>query len=100
MVGSLSMMLLIWLRQIFLWWPLHPIGYTMLSSWASHKLWLSIFLGWMIKHLLVRYGGLNTYRRARPILLGLVLGEMTSAGIWAIVGIVTGVSTSYRILLN
>ena len=100
MVGSLSMMRLIWLRQIFLWWPLHPIGYTMLSSWASHKLWSSIFLGWMIKHLLVRYGGLNTYRRARPILLGLVLGEMTSAGIWAIVGMVTGVSTSYRILLN
>ena len=57
-------------------------------------------LGWMIKHLLVRYGGLNTYRRARPILLGLVLGEMTSAGIWAIVGMVTGVSTSYRILLS
>ena len=100
MAGSLSMMLLIWLRQIFLWWPLHPIGYTMLSSWASLKLWPSIFLGWMIKHLLVKYGGLSTYRQARPVFLGLVLGEMTSAGIWAIVGMVTGVSTSYRILLS
>jgi len=100
MAGSLSMMLLIWLRKIFLWWPLHPIGYTMLSSWASLKLWPSIFLGWIIKHLLVKYGGLSTYRQARPVFLGLVLGEMTSAGIWAIVGMVTGVSTSYRILLS
>ena len=98
--GSLLMMLLIWLRQIFLWWPLHPIGYTMLSSWASLKRWPSIFLGWLIKHVLVKYGGLSTYRQARPVLLGLVVGEMTSAGIWAIVGMVTGISTSYRILLS
>ena len=37
--GSLFMGLLMWLRRIFVWWPLHPIGYTMLSSWASFKLW-------------------------------------------------------------
>ena len=98
--GSLFMMLLMWLRRVFLWWPLHPIGYTMLSAWASLKLWPSIFLGWMMKYLLVRYGGLRMYRDARPIFLGLVLGEMTCAGIWAIIGMATGISTGYRILLS
>ena len=66
----------------------------MLSSWASLKLWPSIFLDWMSEHLLVKYGGLNTYRRAKPILLSLVSGEMTSAAIWVIIGMLTGVSTS------
>jgi len=54
----------------------------------------------MVKHLLVKYGGLSTYRQARPVFLGLVLGEMTSVGIWAIIGMVTGAITSYRIFLS
>ena len=54
----------------------------------------------MVKHLLVKYGGLSTYRQARPEFLGLVLGEMTSVGIWAIIGMVTGAITSYRIFLS
>ena len=98
--GSLFMMLLMLLRRFFLWWPLHPIGYTMLSSWASFKLWFSILLGWMMKYGIVKYGGLRAYRQARPIFLGLVLGEMICAGIWAIIGMATGVSTGYRILLD
>jgi hypothetical protein len=98
--GSLFMVLLMLLRRFFLWWPLHPIGYTMLSSWASFKLWFSILLGWMMKYGIVKYGGLRIYRQARPIFLGLVLGEMICAGIWAIIGMATGVSTGYRILLD
>ena len=98
--GSLFMVMLMSLRRFFLWWPLHPIGYTMLSSWASFKLWFSILLGWMMKYGIVKYGGLRAYRQARPIFLGLVLGEMICAGIWAIIGMTTGVSTGYRILLD
>ena len=74
---------LMWMRQTFVWWPpLHPLGYTMLSSWATFKLWFSIFLGWGLKFSIVKYGGLKAYRSARPIFLGLVLGEMTCAGLW------------------
>ncbi len=89
---------LMWMRQTFVWWPLHPIGYTMLSSWATFKLWFSIFLGWGMKFAIVKYGGLKAYRKARPVFLGLVVGEMTCAGLWAIVGMVTGISSGYRIL--
>ena len=96
--GSAFTVFLMWMRQTFVWWPLHPLGYTMLSSWATFKLWFSIFLGWGLKFSIVKYGGLRAYRTARPIFLGLVLGEMTCAGLWAIIGMITGISTGYRIL--
>ena len=96
--GGLFTLWLMWMRQIFLWWPFHPIGYMMLSAWASFKLWFSIFLGWLMKITIVKYGGLKAYRSARPIFLGLVLGEMVCAGLWAIIGMVTGTSTGYRIM--
>ncbi len=96
--GSGFTLWLMWMRSVFVWWPLHPIGYTMLSAWASFKLWFSIFLGWSLKFSIVKYGGLRAYRQARPVFMGLVLGEMTCAGLWAIIGMVTGVSTGYRIL--
>ena len=96
--GSLFTLWLMWMRQVFLWWPFHPIGYMMLSAWASFKLWFSIFLGWSMKFSIVKYGGLRAYRSARPIFLGLVLGEMVCAGLWAIIGMATGISTGYRIM--
>lgn len=96
--GSGFTVWLMWMRQTFVWWPLHPLGYTMLSSWATFKLWFSIFLGWGLKFSIVKYGGLKAYRQARPVFLGLVIGEMVCAGLWAIIGMSTGISTGYRIL--
>ena len=97
--GSAFTLGLMWVRKVFVWWPIHPIGYMMLSSWASFKLWFSIFLGYFMKYSIVKYGGLRAYRQARPLFLGLILGEMTCAGIWSAIGMITGVSTGYRIFL-
>ena len=96
--GSGFTIFLMWMRRIFIWWPIHPIGYTMLSAWGAFKLWFSIFLGWSAKYVILKYGGLGVYRKARPAFLGLVLGEMTCAGIWAIIGMITGISSGYRML--
>ena len=98
--GSAFTIGLMWMRKVFVWWPIHPIGYTMLSSWASFKLWFSILLGYLLKYGIIKYGGLRAYREARPLFLGLILGEMTLAGLWSIVGMITGIQTGYRILLD
>jgi len=98
MFGSGFTVWLMWMRRMFVWWPIHPIGYTMLSAWGAFKVWFSIFLGWLMKYSIVKYGGLRAYRQARPVFMGLVLGEMVCAGLWAIVGMATGVSTGYRIM--
>ena len=96
--GSAFVLFLVWIRGVFVWWPLHPIGYTMFSSWATFQLWFSIFLGWAMKYSILKYGGLKVYRQARPVFLGLIFGEMVCAGIWMTIGMITGVHTGYRIL--
>ncbi|MDP6598060.1 MAG: hypothetical protein QGI86_19625 [Candidatus Poribacteria bacterium] len=89
-IGSLMMFGLWSMQYRFVWWPLHPIGFVTPGQFPMNNIWFSIFLGWLFKFLLVRQGGLKGYRQARPIFLGIVLGEAFVAGIWAIIGLFTG----------
>ena len=88
--GGITMLLLIIMRYRFLWWPLHPIGFVTPGQFPMNNVWFSIFLGWLFKYIVVKYRGLKGYRQARPVFLGIVLGESFIAGIWAIVGLFTG----------
>jgi len=65
-------------------WPLHPIGLLLANTWYGNRAWASMFLGWMAKGLIVRYGGARLYRAARPVFLGLIVGEVASGVFWAL----------------
>ena len=62
-------------------WPLHPIGLLAVQSWVGKTMWPSILVGWLIKQVMVRYGGARLYRSARPFFLGLIIGEVFSASV-------------------
>jgi len=66
------------MRARFLGWPFHPAGYLVAGSFGLFRLWLPIFVSWLAKVLILRYGGLRGYRRALPFFLGLVLGEFAA----------------------
>lgn len=83
------------LKSQFFWWPFHPIGYALANSYALEYFWTTIFIGWFIKFLMVRYGGVKMYRAAIPFFLGLVFGDYIIAALWSLIGSVLGVST-YR----
>jgi hypothetical protein len=90
-IGGATMWLLMFAYRNFLWWPLNPIGYMMGASWPMINFWFSLFCGWAIKLLVLRYGGAKLYRSLIPPFLGLILGEFGMAGIWLIVDLITGV---------
>ena len=75
------------MRLRFAWWPLHPIGYLMLYTYPGTHLWLSIFLGWLAKNLILRFGGPKLYTDAKPFFLGLIVGESAAAAFWLVLGI-------------
>jgi len=89
-IGALTMVALLLLHRNFLWWPLHPIGYAMGASWPMINYWFSILLGWMVKVLVLRYGGARIYRRFLPAALGLIFGEFFSGGLWVLADFCTG----------
>ena len=73
------------MRNGFLWWPLHPLGFAIGSTIRINDLWFSIFLAWLLKGLILRYGGPRLYKNSVPFFLGLILGQYTCAGVWFII---------------
>ena len=92
-VGFSLTILLNTLRMRFPWFPFHPVGYAVSSTWSMNLLWLPLLLAWAIKALMLRYGGLQLYRKALPFFMGLVLGECVVGGAWTIIGIALHIPT-------
>jgi hypothetical protein len=86
--GAAIMTLLSVLRLNFINWPLHPVGFLVAYSYPIRMMWLSILLGWIVKLLIVRFGGVELMRRARPAFLGLIIGEAGAAAFWLVVSLV------------
>jgi len=69
-------------------WPIHPIGLLVVGHYFGHTAWASIFIGWCLKTFITYCGGAKAFRTARPLFLGLILGEIFSAIIWTAVPII------------
>jgi hypothetical protein len=70
---------IVWLRSRVAWFPFHPLGYALCGTWTMMVFWFPCFVAWLLKVLILRYGGMRLYARARPFFLGMVLGEFTMA---------------------
>ena len=81
-VGGLMMGGLLFMQYRFIWWPLHPIGFLMGNSSPIAWSWTGIFVAWLVKVIVLRYGGAKLYRKMRPFFLGLILGQFTAASFW------------------
>ena len=62
------------MRYRFAWWPLAPIGMVVPPTHAVHSIF-SVFMAWGIKSIILRIGGVDLYRRLRPLFLGLLVGH-------------------------
>jgi len=74
-VGAVFTVVLMWLKMRFQWWPLHPVAFPIALSWAIDSMRPALLLVWIIKGVLLRYGGLRMHRQALPLFLGLIAGS-------------------------
>ncbi|MFC1715430.1 DUF6785 family protein [Candidatus Poribacteria bacterium] len=81
------------MRRNFFWWPLHPAGYVLTVSHTMQDFWFVFFVGWSIKLLILKGGGLTAHRKALPFFLGLILGDFVLGSIWGLIGWATGIRT-------
>ena len=90
-IGFAFTILLMAMRMRFYWWPFHPVGYAVSSSWSLNIIWLPLLIAWAVKLVLLRYGGLKLYRDSLPFFLGLILGEFIVGSLWTLIGIALGI---------
>ena len=89
-IGAAIMAALTIARRFYPWWPLHPIGYAIGPINVMDALWFNLFLAWLIKILVLKYGGVKLYRATRPFFMGLILGSFVPAGLFLIIDHFTG----------
>ena len=89
-IGGGVMASLMWMRHHLLWWPLNPLGYAISANWKTGHIFASALIAWLLKLVILKYGGPRLYRSLRPFFLGLILGEVVAAGAWLVADYITG----------
>lgn len=88
--GAVLMAGLLYFRRILFWLP-HPIGLIMLVNPIMRSYWFSIFLGWLAKFLVTKYGNKDTYKHVRKLFIGLIVGELVIVILAMILSVALGV---------
>jgi len=91
-IGALTMAFLMFMHYRFTWWLLHPLGFAVGSTTPMANLWFSIFIGWLLKTLILGLGGVTLYRKLTPLFLGAILGQFMACAFWVVVDAFTGSS--------
>ena len=91
------------LRKRFAWWPLHPICLLGLANYQTMRISFSFLVGWLIKTVVVKYGGTRSYQKLMPFMMGLIAGDLlmgvVTIAVGAIYYFVTGrAPVDYRVL--
>ena len=75
-IGTGIVGLILYIRYLFPGFPLHPIGFTIGASGIAQNIFVSIFIVWAIKSILLRIGGLDLYNKTAPLFLGMMIGYL------------------------
>ncbi len=69
-------------------WPLHPVLFLIWAAYPAKQFAFSFLLGWLLKVLVTRFGGSRVYQKLKPMMFGLIAGELVGALIPIIFGFI------------
>lgn len=75
---------LMFLRRILVWFPFHYAGYAIAITFVMNYYWFSFLVCWLIKLLVLRYGGIRLYRKMLTFFFGMIFGEYVTSTAWSI----------------
>ena len=87
-LGFFFTLILMAMRMRFLWWPFHPAGYAISINYGVDFIWFCLVISFLAKWIILKYGGLQSHRKAVPFFLGLILGEFVVGSFWSALSIV------------
>lgn len=96
-VGAVLAAVAIASRLRWSWWPIHPVLFLTWSTYPGRRLYASFLIGCIVKSMIVRFGGHETFSRLKPVFFGLIAGEILGAAIPCIIAIVYYLVTGGRL---
>jgi len=54
--------------------------FLIMGSYAGGRIWSSFLIGCAVKTLVVKFGGNRFYQALKPLFIGIIAGELGSAG--------------------
>ncbi|MBT3378639.1 MAG: hypothetical protein HN742_27020 [Lentisphaerae bacterium] len=73
-------------RLRFAHWPLHPILFLIWHTYPGKAFAASFLIGWFIKRTITKYGGARLYQDLKPLMFGLIAGDMLGGIIPIVIG--------------
>ena len=76
------------LRLRFIKWPIHPVMFLVWNTYSGNRFYQSFLLGWFIKVMVTKYGGAGIYQKVKPLMFGIIAGEMLGGVLPMIVSVI------------
>jgi len=74
------------LRLRLPWWPLHPVAFLVWDTYPIIMFGPSFLLGWMVKSAVVGTSGARGYHTVKPLMVGVIAGELLSGLGFMVIG--------------
>lgn len=84
--GFLLVLVVAGLRQRLPRWPLHPVMFLVWGTYPSACFNHSFLLGWLIRAALLRFAGHSAVRKARPFMIGVIVGDLLGGAVFMAAG--------------
>ena len=69
-------------------WPLHPLLFVVWTQPHITLFCFSFILGWIVKLIVLKYGNSQLYSRMKPLMIGIIAGEILGAMTPSLIGVI------------
>jgi hypothetical protein len=80
-------------RLRFAHWPLHPVLFLVWPGYAGYMMAWSFLGGCFLKTMVTRYGGVQAYQKLKPLMFGLIAGDVLAGLLVIIMGLIYNLYT-------
>ncbi|HGJ64555.1 TPA: hypothetical protein ENS27_04110 [bacterium] len=87
-IGLAFTFFLMFMRTLFLWWPLHPAGYALSMNFGIDYIWSCLVFSSIIKWLVLKFGGIQLHKKTMMFFFGIILGEYCTGGFWSLISVI------------
>jgi hypothetical protein len=89
--GLVMTVVLMALKMRFVGWPLHPVALPIACAWVTDSYLPAIFVAWLVKAVIMRYGGLRLHQQGMKLFLGVILGSSVTVFLRSLIAWATNV---------